>query len=119
VDRQSTSRASGFQGLEKKMNVLKQTNGNFVKAELKNGKLRAKVTAGLCAVGDTISLKRYDTQTHEYIVESFRVTGLGATWTDRGYIIDEEDSRSFGGQGERTVVQGQGQVHYAYLEIVA
>lgn len=98
------------------MAYLIDSNRKFVAAErTKTGKLRCKVPANRYEVGATITLRSYDTSAQQYIDTDYRVTGLGAEWTDRGYVIDSEDARSFGGAGQAMRVAGQGRVQYAYI----
>jgi hypothetical protein len=104
---------------EQEMTYLTDANGNFVVAENHNGKLRAMVPAGVFAKGSVIRLRQYNTKLGEYQETEYTVTGVGREFTDKSWVMDEEDARSWGGQGETMLVRGLGQVQYAYLAPLA
>lgn len=101
------------------MTHLTYNDGCYITAEkTKDGKLRCKVPANKYSKGAVITLRRFDPSTDSRVDTRYKITGVGAIWKDRGFIIDEEDSRSFGGNGAKIHVKGDGEVQYAYIEVI-
>lgn len=99
------------------MNTPIKIQGNYSRPETANGKIRIKVLADTVEVGDTITAMVFlGTAKGGNVPQRYRVTGLGRQWEERGYLIDEEDARSFGGRGEQISVGSPGYVQYAYVE---
>jgi hypothetical protein len=85
----------------------------------RNGKIRVRVIEGSVQAGDTMTVMEFRGSAQGGNVPTqYRVTGLGAGWLERGYTIDEEDARSFGGRGESIRVGSPGRLQYAYVERV-
>lgn len=87
--------------------------GNYSRPQAYRAGVRIKVLADTVRAGDVITAMTWD-QARGNVATAYRVTGVGAAWIERGYVIDEEDARSFGGLGERIVVGSPGRVQYAY-----
>ena len=92
--------------------------GTYSRPEAHKGQHRIRVIAGSVTEGETITAMVYDPTIYDNVPQQFRVTGLGAKWQEPGYIIDEEDARSFGGQGESIIVGSPGELQYAYCAAV-
>lgn len=91
--------------------------GNYSRPEsTRNGKIRVRVIEGSVQAGDTVTVMEF--RGGGNVPTQYHVTGLGAGWLERGYTIDEEDARSFGGRGESIRVGSPGRLQYAYVERV-
>lgn len=89
--------------------------GSYSRPEPHKGGYRIRVLEGTVEIGQTVTAMEFRGSAHGgNTAAEFRVTGLGAAWTERGYVIDEEDARSFGGGG-KIRVGSPGRLQYAYV----